>query len=491
MSISLSDNEFWVQSGSFPVGRYSLIDEKFTNGEIVIKISKLVSCTIVKDEHSTSQSGAGRIAGGILGAALLGPIGALGGLLAGGKKRVDQTIILCGFDDNRTFTAESTQLGAANLVRIAQSNLSSARNQSHVAQSASVIENDQIECPQCAELIKRKAKICRYCGLSLEDTLIPPKAIPNSTDLDFSSVPNHPYKKFLTDYRDQVKDSPFSSDIDVINAIDSFSKLYAKSSEKWWMPDIQKQLAKELKVLVSDVEKIIDRYWSLKAIFNSYRKINSPGSVFGDLTDAQLYQIISVISDVRFSNALMDSAVEKNAVQKVLSDTSETVFHGGYITTVQHCLMLNQVCGQFYIIDDHVLHSDPAIRKKKKRKISVKTDGVNPKISEILKSPDFIDWYSSYFSEQIKAQDVVRLYCGLLEVKKLYADLKLDAFFYIGLSEFITDCFEGNEGPDSNSPDRWVSKNYNSLLRDYNESEENGVDDDALVAKFELGFNGR
>ena len=47
----LKDNEFFVQGGSFPVGIYRLSNDKLSNGAIAIKISKLVSCTIVKDEH--------------------------------------------------------------------------------------------------------------------------------------------------------------------------------------------------------------------------------------------------------------------------------------------------------------------------------------------------------------------------------------------------------------------------------------------------------
>jgi len=27
--------------------------------------------------------------------------------------------------------------------------------------------DDEIECPQCAEMIKKKAKVCRYCGFEL------------------------------------------------------------------------------------------------------------------------------------------------------------------------------------------------------------------------------------------------------------------------------------------------------------------------------------
>lgn len=490
MSVLLNDNEFWVQGGSFPAGKYILSNDKFSNGEIAVKISKLVSCTIVKDEHSTIQSGTGRIAGGILGAALLGPIGALGGLLAGGKRRVDQTVVLCGFDDNRTFTAESTQLGAANLVRIVQVNLNSTRNQKHVVPSVSIVEDDQIECPQCAELIKRKAKICRYCGISLVDNPILSKAIPNSTAFDLGVIDNHACQKFLADYRNQVKDSPFSSDQDVINAIERFSKIRAKSSDPFWIAKLQKQLAKELDIAVSDVEKIFDRYWNVKDLVNSYIKSNPPGSIFGDLNDAQIIQIICAVSDVRFSKALMEIADEKAAILKVLSDTSEKVFHGGNITRMQTCLLMNRVSGPFYIIDEHVLYSDPATRKKKKRKVSVKTEDIDPKFSKILKSQDFIDWYSSNFNEQINAQDVVRMYCGLMEVDKIFADRKIDAYAFSELSSFITTCFEGNEGPDANHPDRWVSKEYESLLRDYNNSEVEKVEDDALVATFKLGLNG-
>ena len=250
----MKDDEYWVMSGDLETGTWRLSKDIFTNGTTGIKLAKLTSCTIVKDEHTTTQSGSGRIAGGILGAALLGPIGALGGLLSGGKKRIDQTIVHCGFDDDRSFTAESTQVGAANLVRFSQQNLNRTRIATHEASTAVArISDDQIECPQCAELVKRKAKICRFCGTSLTGSDSSSPAVEQR-----SGSFHGPYSRFLADYRSQVKDSPFSTDQSVVGIFDEIRTMQDADPEAGLYKS-QQRLAKKLDVSTLDLEKEIGR----------------------------------------------------------------------------------------------------------------------------------------------------------------------------------------------------------------------------------------
>ncbi len=53
----------------------------------------------------------------------------------------------------------------------AQMTAAAATTQAAAAQIALSVErlqaNDTIECPRCAETIKRRAKVCRFCGYEL------------------------------------------------------------------------------------------------------------------------------------------------------------------------------------------------------------------------------------------------------------------------------------------------------------------------------------
>lgn len=158
----LTDKQYYIKEGEFRHGIWELSGNKLEREGNTLDLSSLKSCMLVSDTHATSHSTAGRVAGGIIGGLLLGPIGALGGLIGGGKSRIDETIIHGSFFDGRVFTAQSTQLGAAVLCRIAQENavkfeaIGKARAMPSIA--------DTIDCPMCAETIMRKAKVCRFCG---------------------------------------------------------------------------------------------------------------------------------------------------------------------------------------------------------------------------------------------------------------------------------------------------------------------------------------
>ncbi len=167
--MSFPENALLIKDGDLNPGPWGFAANFISQGDNVVELDLLQSCTVVSDRHEAYQTGVGRVAGGILGAALLGPIGAAGGLLAGGKRRIDETIILCSLFDGRSFTAQCSQLTAAKFSQIANSNLMSkaSRDRSFELDRSQPKINqldDTIECPMCAELIKTKAKICRYCG---------------------------------------------------------------------------------------------------------------------------------------------------------------------------------------------------------------------------------------------------------------------------------------------------------------------------------------
>ena len=167
------ENALLVKEGDLDHGMWGVSEDLIAKDNQVIMLESLQSCSLVSDRHEAYQTGMGRVAGGIIGAALLGPIGAAGGLLAGGKRRIDETIVLCRLFDGRTFTAECSQLTAAKLNQISNIN---QLNQTSVVRSQNIQNShsesdstDTVECPMCAENIKRKAKICRFCGYKIAE----------------------------------------------------------------------------------------------------------------------------------------------------------------------------------------------------------------------------------------------------------------------------------------------------------------------------------
>jgi len=169
--MTFPENVLLVKEGDLPSGMWGVAEHLMCQGDNDVMLDLVQSCIIVSDRHEAYQTGLGRIAGGIIGAALLGPIGAAGGLLAGGKRRIDETIILCRLFDGRSFTAECSQLTAAKFTQIANSNLINKSSYNRYTDSTPSklltspnLSEDTIECPMCLEFIKSKAKICRYCG---------------------------------------------------------------------------------------------------------------------------------------------------------------------------------------------------------------------------------------------------------------------------------------------------------------------------------------
>lgn len=172
--MSFPENALLIKDGDLNPGPWGFAANFISQGDNVVELDLLQSCTVVSDRHEAYQTGIGRVAGGILGAALLGPIGAAGGLLAGGKRRIDETIILCSLFDGRSFTAECSQLTAAKFSQIANSNLMSKASGDRNIEVARIQPqinplDDTVECPMCAEFIKSKAKICRYCGYKVAE----------------------------------------------------------------------------------------------------------------------------------------------------------------------------------------------------------------------------------------------------------------------------------------------------------------------------------
>ncbi len=168
----MSKPSFIIHLGqSLPSGSYVLENNFFRQwgtSDPGLNLSLFTNCDIILDVHQTTHTSSGRIAGGILGAVVAGPLGAVAGLMTGGKKTIDKTEVYCSLNDGRGFKAVCSRESAAALkaaVLTAQ-RLNSSINVQRVGNEKK--RKDPVEqtkdCPQCAETVKLKAKICRFCN---------------------------------------------------------------------------------------------------------------------------------------------------------------------------------------------------------------------------------------------------------------------------------------------------------------------------------------
>lgn len=492
----MKDDEYWVKSGDLETGTWRLSKDVFTNGKTAIRLTKLTSCTIVKDEHTTTQSGSGRIAGGILGAALLGPIGAIGGLLSGGRKRIDETIIHCGFDDDRSFTANSTQIGAANLVRIAHQN--SGRAPILKAEQSLSSGGDTIECPQCAELIKRKAKICRFCGFTLTTIELsePSLADPNDTA---QTAEGASYSRFVADYRKQVVDSVFSNDNDIVKIV---KELVAelKRNPRTYLYVPSSNIAKRFGVTSRDIEKITNKLVTMEEIVSTCiekRDMSSPFieiDPFIDLNSKTIEQLVEIVSEVRLDRKFNNFDEEAKAFSEEMTRRTEIVIRTPDIRDMQHSFYYlvqpRNNPAPFYVIDNALVFIDPDLRKKKSRAKAVKSKDVNRKLNSILESPEFVNWCDENISEDVNSTGVVKLYCGAREVEKLANEKGVNedeewtsAFVYELLAYWEEDVSKGDA-----TPDEWLLSRYAGLIDNHNNNQEKRIEGSLVVDTFANGF---
>jgi len=113
----------------------------------IIDLNSILSLDVLTEENKKHVLGT--LTGAGVGLVVLGPLGAAIGLLTGGNKK--EVSIAVKLKDGRHFIARCTTKTYTMLIPYADKN-------------KETIEQGTKECPMCAETIKEKAKICRFCN---------------------------------------------------------------------------------------------------------------------------------------------------------------------------------------------------------------------------------------------------------------------------------------------------------------------------------------
>jgi hypothetical protein len=363
MATLKNDAEYYIKDGNYNNGFYRLEDGFLIKGKIAINTSRMIYCEVVKDQHETIQSGAGRIAGGIIGGVLLGPVGAIGGLLSGGKRRVDETIIICSFSDGKSFVAESTQLGAANLSKIVDFNkrLIEDKKTSEVVSNVS-LDNDVYDCPECAEVIKVKAKICRYCGVKLE---------PKLSDIDEArnDFDENEMRRFISDYRNEVNDYFFRNDEDIKLLINDWLKFFELSEDKNATSKIKEKIIKKYSYPSVDLDKliyfIVSIDWIVESSFENMMSESSSAASEDGIDKILVKSIVLKYLNVRKNSPNIEYKEMTDILIRHVMFEREIIIGASPLFSIIRQIPYSFRSGPFYIFENYLIAIDPVARKKK------------------------------------------------------------------------------------------------------------------------------
>lgn len=176
-----------IEGSAFPSGLYRLDEGILSGSGVRVNLAEqLLSVQIISSVDQLNRTYSGTLASGVLGFALLGPLGAVGGMMVGGrKKHIQSTICMGVLDDGRVFLVDGTPSDFAALTGLA-SNRSRATNTIEAQAStlkitaskqiealpvevkiqksvSSKLKSDEKKCPKCSGIIKKEAKKCKHC----------------------------------------------------------------------------------------------------------------------------------------------------------------------------------------------------------------------------------------------------------------------------------------------------------------------------------------
>jgi hypothetical protein len=181
-----------LAGSSIPSGLYRLEGGVLSYRDTAINLSEeLVSTQLISSVDQLNRTYGGTAAAGILGFALLGPLGAVGGMLVGGrKKHVQSTVFMGTLNDGRVFLVDGSPSTFAEVAALASTSnhnpklierLGSKSHQISLAppplsnQSDKVMRGQPLKklksgekrCPSCAGAVKIAAKKCKHCKLEI------------------------------------------------------------------------------------------------------------------------------------------------------------------------------------------------------------------------------------------------------------------------------------------------------------------------------------
>ena len=275
---------------------------------------------------------AGTAAAGIVGGVLAGPLGAIGGMIFGGRKRhVSDITVACSLRGGQSFVLQ----GSYDLL--------------------STLQGFQVSTQQ---------DVAHHAGqLGVRPGHSKPELRNQSKSEDHQVTDtNSTYGNFINAYRRDVKNSPFVNDKEIIDILEKLSEM-THSDPQGSVADHQKTLAKQLGVPILDLNKLYADSESFERIFIR-AKARCPSFSIDDLNEDVVNTVLKILSDIRFNSLSESWDEEKPLVMDELRKLQIDI-RPLFITLSHSGLNVSHRENPFFIINGNILYVDPAIRMKR------------------------------------------------------------------------------------------------------------------------------
>jgi len=358
-----------IISGIEP-GWWELDGDVLTNLKIRINLLKFKSISVIGEEVSESQQitrkePIGRVAGGILGYGLLGPAGAVLGTLMGGNKNSSNNApvisilktINCELLDGRTFIAIGNSTAVAELSRLVAINQAGNKQIANVSKDQDTDNMDRIECPRCAEWIKKKASICRFCGFEINQI-----SITNVPKIELSQNESEEFKSLILHFKNSSKKNSLQDDSKIIKVVKRLIA-YSKESQihipegRTFSVDSEKiNISKEENISIRELNILCEKILYINILFEMYEnhvakfsreRLNKNELSFAYKTCASIWEqhnkLEGRVDIPRISSALtneFDKIYENNTLRDFLVNLSGSGFTRRRFFYIDNCLFM-------------------------------------------------------------------------------------------------------------------------------------------------------